>query len=262
MGAMSPLALQANPSKNYDTKLVATKALLRDAINDAAEKDKASRIYPFRITQASSLGAEDVLITHLLVQLKDELQLQVFPVDVFVLNTEKLHRETREFAEQQESRTDITFRFFKPNFEQAIQFVNKNGELAMRESLELRKTCCHIRKVEPLGRALAGYSAWITGMRSEQSAARTDVPAVDNSDPKITKYNPLVDWTWGDVLHYIVTNNVPYNALHDQFYPSIGCEPCTRAVSLGEDFRAGRWWWENVDGVSAKECGLHVKALT
>jgi phosphoadenosine phosphosulfate reductase len=130
----------------------------------------------------------------------------------------------------------------------------------MRESLDLRKACCHIRKVEPLGRALTGYSAWITGMRSEQSAARADVHAVDTSDAKITKYNPLVDWTWGDVLHYIVENKVPYNALHDKFYPSIGCEPCTRAVSLGEDFRAGRWWWESKEGESAKECGLHVKA--
>jgi phosphoadenosine phosphosulfate reductase len=245
MGALSAISLQADASKNYDAKLAATKALLSDALTANS-----------KITQASSLGAEDVVITHLLESLKAQTN---HTADVFVLNTGKLHAETLALLASSQATSSLPWRVFEPVQEQAIQFVNKNGELAMRESLELRKTCCHIRKVEPLGRALAGYSAWITGMRSEQSSARAEVPRVDQSDSKITKYNPLVDWTWGDVLHYIATNNVPYNALHDQFYPSIGCEPCTRAVSLGEDFRAGRWWWENVDGVSAKECGLHVK---
>ncbi len=125
----------------------------------------------------------------------------------------------------------------------------------MYKSVELRKACCHIRKVEPLERALAGQRAWITGLRREQSNARAEVPLVDASAERI-KFNPLADWTWGDVWHYIAAHEVDYNPLHDQFYPSIGCAPCTRAISLGEDFRAGRWWWENSD---AKECGLHVK---
>jgi phosphoadenosine phosphosulfate reductase len=245
MGALSAIGLQANASKTFDAKLAATKALLTDAVAAHA-----------KITQASSLGAEDVVITHLLETWTAQ---STHSADVFVLNTGKLHAETLALLASSQATSSLTWRVFEPVQEQAIQFVNKNGELAMRESLELRKACCHIRKVEPLGRALAGYSAWMTGMRSEQSSARAEVPSVDTSDSKITKYNPLVDWTWGDVLHYIVTNNVPYNALHDQFYPSIGCEPCTRAVSLGEDFRAGRWWWENVDGQNAKECGLHVK---
>jgi phosphoadenosine phosphosulfate reductase len=245
VASLSVIGLQADASKNFDAKLVATKALLTEALTVHA-----------KITQASSLGAEDVVITHLLESLKAQTN---HAADVFVLNTGKLHAETLALLASSQASSSLAWRVFEPVQEHAIHFVNANGELAMRESLELRKSCCHIRKVEPLGRALQGYSAWITGMRSEQSAARAEVPSVDNSDLKITKYNPLVDWTWGDVLHYIVTNNVPYNALHDQFYPSIGCEPCTRAVSVGEDFRAGRWWWENVDGQNAKECGLHVK---
>jgi phosphoadenosine phosphosulfate reductase len=242
MASLSAVGLQANASKNFDAKLAATKTLLTDALASHTN-----------ITQASSLGAEDVVITHLLEAIKAH-------ADVFVLNTGKLHAETLALLASSQASSTLAWRVFEPVQEQAIHFVKTNGELAMRESLDLRKACCHIRKVEPLGRALTGYSAWITGMRSEQSAARADVHAVDTSDAKITKYNPLVDWTWGDVLHYIVENKVPYNALHDKFYPSIGCEPCTRAVSLGEDFRAGRWWWESKEGESAKECGLHVKA--
>ena len=106
-----------------------------------------------------------------------------------------------------------------------------------------------------LARALEGKQAWITGLRREQSAARADVPLIDRSEPRV-KFNPLSEWTWGDVWHYIATHGVDYNALHDEFFPSIGCAPCTRAISLGEDFRAGRWWWEDE---AAKECGLHVK---
>jgi len=253
MGSLSPTHLQANASKNFSEKLANTQAVLHAALQDALKNNT-------RITQASSLGAEDVVITHLLESLQADLDLATFPADVFVLNTGKLHAETLALLAQSQATSTLVWRVFEPVQEQAIHFVKTNGELAMRESLDLRKACCHIRKVEPLGRALAGYSAWITGMRAEQSAARADVHAVDTSDAKITKYNPLVDWTWGDVLHYIVENKVPYNALHDKFYPSIGCEPCTRAVSLGEDFRAGRWWWESKEGESAKECGLHVKA--
>ena len=136
----------------------------------------------------------------------------------------------------------------------------EEGKDAMYKSVDLRKACCHIRKIEPLARALAGKKAWITGLRREQSGARAEVPMIDTSDATDgtgrVKFNPLADWTWGDVWHYIALHQVAYNPLHDQFYPSIGCAPCTRAISLGEDFRAGRWWWEDE---AAKECGLHVK---
>jgi sulfate adenylyltransferase subunit 2 len=242
MASLTALGLQANASKNFAEKLAHTQAVLKDALLTHAH-----------ITQASSLGAEDVVITHLLESLKAHTN---HTADIFVLNTGKLHAETLVLLASSQATSTLPWRVFEPVQEQAILFVKTNGELAMRESLDLRKTCCHIRKVEPLARALHGYSAWMTGMRAEQSAARADVHAVDISDKARTKYNPLVDWTWGDVLHYIVEHNVPYNALHDKFYPSIGCEPCTRAVSLGEDFRAGRWWWEDQN---AKECGLHVK---
>ena len=125
----------------------------------------------------------------------------------------------------------------------------------MRESVHLRKACCGLRKLEPLARLLNGRTAWVTGLRREQSGARAEVATTEVDDAGRTKVNALADWSWADVWHYIATHDVPYNALHDQFFPSIGCEPCTRAVSLGEDFRAGRWWWEQED---AKECGLHV----
>ena len=125
----------------------------------------------------------------------------------------------------------------------------------MRQSTELRKACCQMRKLESLARLLAKRTAWVTGLRREQSGARAEVPFEDSDDAGRAKFNPLADWSWHDVWHCIASHDVPYNALHDQFFPSIGCEPCTRAVALGEDFRAGRWWWENE---TAKECGLHL----
>jgi phosphoadenosine phosphosulfate reductase len=125
----------------------------------------------------------------------------------------------------------------------------------MRQSIELRKACCALRKLEPLSRALAGRTAWVTGLRREQSGARSEVPFESIDENGRMKFSPLADWSQQDIWHYVQTHEVPYNPLHDAFYPSIGCEPCTRAVALGEDFRAGRWWWENED---AKECGLHA----
>lgn len=132
----------------------------------------------------------------------------------------------------------------------------QNGLNAFYDSVEMRKECCRIRKVEPLGRALAGNKAWITGQRRAQSATRTSL-MIEEDDPGhfMTKFNPLADWSEEDVWTYLRDNMVPYNALHDQGYPSIGCEPCTRAIEPGEDVRAGRWWWENPE---SKECGLHV----
>ena len=237
---MGAIDLHAKASPGYERKLTETQQLLVRA---------ASEFSP--LTQANSLGAEDMVITHLI----NSLELDI---PVFVLETGMLHPQTLELLERLKATSRAPVKVYTPVQESVIQFVGREGKDAMYRSIELRKGCCHIRKVEPLQRALEGQRAWITGLRREQSAARAVVPLVDNSEPR-TKFNPLADWTWGDVWHYIAQNQVDYHPLHDQFYPSIGCAPCTRAISLGEDVRAGRWWWEDE---AATECGLHVKNTT
>ena len=234
---MGAIDLHARASADYDRKLADTQQLL---VRAAAEFSP--------LTQANSLGAEDMVITHLV----NALELDI---PVFVLETGMLHPETLQLLDRMKATLRAPVRVFQPVNEAVIQFVGREGKDAMYRSIELRKACCHIRKVEPLQRALEGHKAWITGLRREQSAARADVPLIDRSEAR-TKFNPLAEWTWGDVWHYVAQNKVDYHPLHDQFYPSIGCAPCTRAISLGEDFRAGRWWWEDEN---AKECGLHVK---
>ena len=177
-----------------------------------------------------------------------------------MLETGALHSDTLALLERLQAHSHAPVQVYRPQHEAVIAFVKHPGQQAIYDSMANRKACCGIRKLEPLGRALGGQRAWITGLRREQSQARAEVSAQEadatNGVP-IIKLNPLVDWTWGDVWHYIATHQVDYNPLHDQFFPSIGCAPCTRAISLGEDFRAGRWWWEDE---AAKECGLHVKA--
>lgn len=237
--------LHAKASGTYADKLAETQGLLQRA---AAQFQDNGR---FTLTQASSLGAEDVVITHLINSL-------ALGIPVFVLETGALHAETIQLLKQTVEYSKAPVLIFKPNSEATVQFVAREGADAMYKSIELRKACCGIRKMEPLERALAGKEAWITGLRREQSTARAEVPLTDDSERASTgrtKLNPLANWTWGDVWHYIATHNVDYNPLHDRFFPSIGCAPCTRAISLGEDFRAGRWWWEEE---AAKECGLHV----
>ena len=234
--------LHAKPSANFAEKLAATQAQLTAA---------ASELQPLK--QASSLGAEDVVITHLINSLS-------LDIPVFVLETGALHSETLALLERLQANSRAPVQVYKPQHETVIAFVKNPGQQAIFETMANRKACCGIRKLEPLGRALQGQKAWVTGLRREQSQARAEVSAQEadmTNGVAITKLNPLVDWTWGDVWHYIAFNNVDYNPLHDQFFPSIGCAPCTRAISLGEDFRAGRWWWEDEN---AKECGLHVKA--
>jgi phosphoadenosine phosphosulfate reductase len=189
-----------------------------------------------------------------LAHLINSLQLDI---GIFVLETGQLHPQTLSLLERLKHSSRAPVAVFSPNQEAVVEFVAREGKEAMYQSIALRKACCNIRKMEPLGRALAGKDAWITGLRREQSGARAEVPLIDTSDANRVKFNPLANWTWGDVWHYIADNNVDYNPLHDQFFPSIGCAPCTRAISLGEDFRSGRWWWEDE---AAKECGLHVKA--
>ncbi|RYY52228.1 MAG: phosphoadenylyl-sulfate reductase [Comamonadaceae bacterium] len=237
---MSAIDLHARASRDYEAKLAETRKLLVRA---------ASEYQPLK--QASSLGAEDVVITHLI----NGLELDI---PVFVLETGALHGETLDLLERTRATSRTRIEVVRPVQEAVVHFVGREGKDAMYRSIALRKACCQIRKLEPLERALTGQRAWITGLRREQSSARAEVPAIDTSDvPRNgrAKINPLADWTWGDVWHYIQAEGVDYNPLHDQFFPSIGCAPCTRAISLGEDFRAGRWWWEDE---AAKECGLHV----
>ena len=248
---MSAIELNARESSNFTEKLVETQALLQRASKEFSP-----------VTQASSLGAEDVVITHLI----NSLQLRI---PVFVLETGALHHETLALLERTQANSQSDIHVYRPEQLSVLHFIRKAGQDAIFKSMQQRKVCCHIRKMEPLSRALKGQRAWITGLRKEQSHARADVPLIDtseeakgtdanNSSPSrgLIKFNPLANWTWGDVWHYIAINQVDYNPLHDAFFPSIGCAPCTRAISLGEDFRAGRWWWEEE---TAKECGLHVK---
>ncbi|WP_439518875.1 phosphoadenylyl-sulfate reductase [Hydrogenophaga sp.] len=236
---MNALSLYDKPSSDFAAKVSRAIALLREA---AASHPK--------MTQASSLGAEDMVITHL-------LHLADVSASVFVLETGKLHPETLALIPRIERRYGMSVQVFRPRQESVISFVRKNGEEAMYQSIDLRKACCDIRKMEPLARALAGQDAWITGLRREQSNARAEVGELIQ-EPGRVKVSPLVEWTWGDVWHFIGLHALDYNALHDQFFPSIGCAPCTRAISVGEDFRAGRWWWEQE---GAKECGLHVQPV-
>jgi phosphoadenosine phosphosulfate reductase len=244
---MSALTLHARPSKDFDSRLAETCALLREVV---ARYPRASGDKSPAVVQASSLGAEDMVITHLL----ETLQLDA---GIFVLQTGLLHPETNHVLDRLLATSRLPVNVYHPHADALVQFVAREGDQAMYKSIALRKACCGIRKMEPLRRALAGKKAWITGLRREQSGARAEVPHRDHTDPAITKINPLAAWSWGDVWHYIALHQVAYNPLHDQFYPSIGCAPCTRAISLGEDFRAGRWWWEDE---AAKECGLHVAA--
>lgn len=239
----SAIALYARPSSTYVAKHAEAEALLLRAatLGDVA--------------QANSLGVEDMVITDMIRRLQ-------LPISVFVLDTGRLHTETLALLERTQALAGITLQVFHPKQEAVIHFNRTQGQDAIYNSIAQRKQCCNIRKMEPLARALTGKKAWITGLRREQSNARAEVPQVDESDlpsKGLTKFNPLANWTHGDIWHYIAENHVDYNPLHDQFYPSIGCAPCTRAVTMGEDFRSGRWWWEDEN---AKECGLHVKCAS
>ncbi|MFQ5519958.1 MAG: phosphoadenylyl-sulfate reductase [Candidatus Methylomirabilia bacterium] len=203
-----------------------------------------------RIALAASFGAEDVVIIDMLMELDPKVR-------VFTLDTGRLPAETYGLVEAIRERYGLAAEVYFPQAETVEAMVREHGVNLFYKSMENRKLCCGVRKVEPLGRALAGLDAWITGLRREQGVTRTLVRKVevDPDSGRIVKVNPLADWTWDQVWAYIRARNVPYNALHDRGYPSIGCAPCTRAVKPGEDLRAGRWWWER--NTAAKECGLH-----
>jgi phosphoadenosine phosphosulfate reductase len=244
---VSAVELSARPSVDFEVKLAKTKVLLQQAARDYAPLTAGEAA---RISQASSLGAEDVVVSDLI----NTLELDI---GIFVLETGMLHPETLDLLTRLRGTSRAPVEVFTPATEAVVEFVKREGKDAMYKSITLRKACCQIRKMEPLSRALAGKAAWITGLRREQSGTRAEVALIDSTDKARVKINPLADWTWGDVWHFIALNKIDYNPLHDQFFPSIGCAPCTRAISLGEDFRAGRWWWEDE---AAKECGLHVAA--
>jgi phosphoadenosine phosphosulfate reductase len=198
---------------------------------------------------ASSLAAEDMVLTDLILRHK-------LNILIFSLETGRLHKETLSMLDRIKETYDYEVKLYKPETDAVDNYVQQHGLNAFYDSVEMRKECCRIRKVEPLNRALSGNKAWITGQRRAQSATRAEL-AVQEDDVAhaMQKFNPLTYWSEDDVWHYIRSNNVPYNPLHDKGYPSIGCEPCTRAIQPGEDVRAGRWWWENPE---SKECGLHV----
>jgi len=203
-----------------------------------------------RIALASSFGAEDVVLIDLLMELDPRAR-------VFTLDTGRLHSETYALAQALRDRYGLAIDVYFPRTEALEAMVRAHGVNLFYASVENRKLCCGVRKVEPLDRALEGLDAWITGLRREQAVTRGRVRKVeiDADHGGIVKLNPLADWSWDRVWGYIRDRAVPYNALHDAGFPSIGCAPCTRAVRPGEDLRAGRWWWEQ--DAAAKECGLH-----
>lgn len=203
---------------------------------------------PGRVAFSTSLGMEDQAILQGIAASEAD-------IDVFTLDTGRLFPETIDVLEASERRYGLRIRVLAPDAADLEELVSRDGVLGFRMSIQARKACCHVRKVKPLRRALAGSHAWITGLRRGQSGGRAEVPFASwDDDYRLAKINPLADWSLEDVERYLTNNNIPVNALHARGFPSIGCQPCTRAIRLGEDIRAGRWWWENEDG---KECGLH-----
>jgi len=202
-------------------------------------------------TLATSFGAEDMVLMDLICK-------HAPGIDIFTLDTGRLPKETYELMQTLNSHYDKKVEVYFPNTADVESFVTHNGPNAFYDSVELRKQCCGIRKVVPLNRALSGKKAWITGMRRSQSVTRSELPVSEwDDDHGLQKFSPLTDWSNGNVWAYLRAYDVPYNSLHDEGYASIGCAPCTRAITMGEDIRAGRWWWEDLEN---KECGLHVKS--
>ena len=239
--------------KKYIDKININDVLIK--IIDEKSKNVISLIQNYiekyhSVAFANSLGAEDMVLV-------DIIHRNRLNVEIFSIDTGRLPPETYNLIQKTEEKYQFTIKLYFPNQEKVETYVNTNGINAFYSSLDLRKACCAIRKVEPLNRALKNKKAWITGMRQEQSQTRLALKEEEFDEAhQSQKLNPLTSWSELEVWAYIKIHDVPYNALHDQFYPSIGCAPCTRAISAGEDIRAGRWWWEDPQN---KECGLHVK---
>ncbi|NQT77799.1 MAG: phosphoadenylyl-sulfate reductase [Bacteroidetes bacterium] len=226
-------------------------------LNDLFSDSPAEKVISFfinkygdKIAFATSLGAEDQILTHIIAGINPQTR-------IITLDTGRLFPETIDLIETTNLRYNINIKVFFPDAGQVESMVNTKGINLFYESIENRKECCHIRKILPLTRAMSGTEAWISGLRSEQSVTRKDLKLLEwDSNFNLIKINPLRNWSEEQVWEYIHTHNIPYNKLHDNNYPSIGCQPCTRAVNPGDDIRAGRWWWEQPEH---KECGLHQK---
>ena len=232
------LSVEAGAAQKRKTESVKT-------LLSKIEKDFAPAVF------ACSFGAEDMVLLDLIVRFAPGIK-------IFTLDTGRLPEETYALMKKVSERYGVKVSGYFPQARAVEEYVQQHGPNAFYESVELRKACCHMRKVEPLKRALEGKKAWVTGMRREQSVTRSDIPESEfDQDHGLHKFNPLYDWTEQEVWAYVRANNVPYNALHDKGYASIGCAPCTRAITPGEDIRSGRWWWE---GAQNKECGLHRKS--
>jgi phosphoadenosine phosphosulfate reductase len=216
-------------------------------ISISALKQAVAEFSP--VVFANSLGAEDMVLTDLIARYQPDIAM-------FSLDTGRLPKETYDLIQEVSQHYKIRLQVYFPNNTLVEEYVSANGINGFYDGVENRKGCCYVRKVEPLRRALSGKGAWITGMRRGQAVTRGTLELSSfDTDNGLQKFNPLLDWTNKDVWAYIRLYDIPYNKLHDQFYPSLGCAPCTRSVTPGEDIRAGRWWWENPEN---KECGLHV----
>jgi len=209
---------------------------------------KLSNDFAKSVVFSSSFSFEDQVITHMIAH-------QQLPIQIFTLDTGRLFAETYSVWNSTLDRYKTSIKAYYPDHALLEPFVLEKGPNAFYKSVENRKDCCYIRKVEPLKRALAGNAIWVTGLRAAHSAARQDLQAIEwDESNQIIKYHPILHWSSEQVVAYIQENNIPYNPLHDKGFVSIGCAPCTRAIKEGEDFRAGRWWWEDAN---KKECGLH-----
>ena len=248
------IELYARATPGFDGRVAHALSVLQSASVDHAG----------RVVQATSLGAEDMVLTDLIAR-------HAPGIEVFTLDTGRLHEETYRLMQKVADQYDIRLRVYFPQPEAVQQYATAHGVNGFYDSIEQRKACCHARKVEPLGRALKGKAAWITGLRREQAVTRRDLPEREfDAALGIEKFNPLAAWSEAEVWAYIQAYGVPYNELHERGFPSIGCAPCTRALkgwqsrpeevllgcalAAGEDLRAGRWWWEDP---ATKECGLH-----
>jgi len=210
--------------------------------------EAAIALFGTKITFATSLGAEDQVITFIISKIDKS-------TNIITLDTGRVFPETYDLLHRTENRYGIPIKSFYPDTMQVEEMVNTKGINLFYESIENRKLCCHVRKIIPLRRALRGMDAWVTGLRREQSVTRTELKIVEwDAANGLIKINPLLEWDEEQVWNYIKLHDIPYNKLHDQGFPSIGCQPCTRAISKGEELRAGRWWWEMPE---SKECGLH-----
>ena len=231
-----------------------SKKELVEKLNKELENKSTQEVVEFffknfeKVALSSSLAAEDQVLTDLM--LKENKN-----ATIFTLDTGRLHPETYDVMDATNLKYGVKIDVFFPLNEKVQELYQTQGINGHYESIENRKNCCNIRKIEPLKRALKGLDVWITGLRAAQSVTRVDMPLVEwDENFKVIKVNPLINWSEENVWDYIKTNKVPYNKLHDKGFPSIGCAPCTRAIKDGEDIRAGRWWWENPEH---KECGLH-----